>query len=129
MIAETKLDVVIVTTVDSTHADYICRAMELGAMITEKPMTTEAGMCQRILDTSAKTGRRCRVTFNYRYMPVRDQVKELLPAARSATSRRCDFRWLLDTHHGADYFRRWHRQKKLIRAASWSTRRPITSTW
>ena len=59
MIAETKPDVVIVTTVDSTHADYICRAMELGCdTITEKPMTTEAGMCQRILDTRAKTGRR-----------------------------------------------------------------------
>ena len=44
MIAETKPDVVIVTTVDSTHADYICRAMELGCdVITEKPMTTDGG--------------------------------------------------------------------------------------
>ena len=23
-----------------------------------------------------------------------------------------DFQWLLDTHHGADYFRRWHRNKR-----------------
>jgi hypothetical protein len=23
-----------------------------------------------------------------------------------------DFHWLLDTHHGADYFRRWHRNKE-----------------
>src|SRR5262245_33814470 len=29
MIAETRPDTVVVTTVDSTHADYICRAMEL----------------------------------------------------------------------------------------------------
>ena len=113
MIAETKPDVVIVTTVDSTHADYICRAMELGCdTITEKPMTTEAGMCQRILDTRAKTGRRCRVTFNYRYMPVRGQVKELLAGGAIGDVMSVDFRWLLDTHHGADYFRRWHSQKK-----------------
>ena len=23
-----------------------------------------------------------------------------------------DFHWMLDTHHGADYFRRWHRNKQ-----------------
>ena len=23
-----------------------------------------------------------------------------------------DFHWLLDTRHGADYFRRWHRNKR-----------------
>ena len=56
MIAETKPDTVIVTTVDSTHADYICRAMALGCdVITEKPMTTDAPMCQWILDTRAKS--------------------------------------------------------------------------
>ena len=38
-----------------THADYICRAMELGCdVITEKPMTTDAEKCQRILDTRAQ---------------------------------------------------------------------------
>ena len=58
MIAETKPDAVIVTSVDATHADYICRAMELGCdVITEKPMTTDAEKCQRILDTRRKTGR------------------------------------------------------------------------
>ena len=36
MIAETKPDVVIVTTVDSTHADYICRAMELGCDVDHR---------------------------------------------------------------------------------------------
>src|SRR5499427_8580840 len=79
MIAETKPNTVVVTSVDATHADYICRAMELGCdVITEKPMTTDAEKCRRILETRRKAGRHCRVAFNYRYMPVRGQVKELL---------------------------------------------------
>jgi len=41
MVQETKPDVVMVTTVDSTHYRYINRAMELGRdVITEKPMCT-----------------------------------------------------------------------------------------
>ena len=49
MIADTQPDVVVVTTMDSTHDHYICRAMELGCdVVTEKPMTTDAQKCQRI---------------------------------------------------------------------------------
>jgi predicted dehydrogenase len=113
MIAETKPDAVIVTSVDATHADYICRAMELGCdVITEKPMTTDAEKCRRILETRRTTGRHCRVAFNYRYMAVRAQVKELLVGGIIGDVMSVDFHWMLDTHHGADYFRRWHSQKK-----------------
>jgi predicted dehydrogenase len=113
MITESKPDTVIVTTVDATHADYICRAMERGCdVVTEKPMTTEAPMCQRIIDTRAKTKRRCRVAFNYRYMPARSQLKELLVGGVIGDVLSVDFHWMLDTHHGADYFRRWHSQKR-----------------
>ena len=38
------------------------------------------------------------------------------------------FEWLLDTQHGADYFRRWHRDKSNS-GGCWSTRRPTISTW
>jgi predicted dehydrogenase len=48
MIAETKPDSVIVTTVDSFHDQYIVRAMELGCdAITEKPMTNHEDKCRR----------------------------------------------------------------------------------
>jgi predicted dehydrogenase len=112
MIAETKPDVVIVTTKDSMHDDYICRAMELGCdVMTEKPMTTDEHKCQRIIDTQKKTGRQCKVTFNYRYAPPRTQVKGLLMSGVIGNVFSVDFHWLLDTKHGADYFRRWHRNK------------------
>ncbi len=112
MIQETQPDTVIVTTQDSFHHDYICRAMELGCdVISEKPMTIDADKCQQIVDTQQRTGKTCRVTFNYRYSPHRTQVKDLLTSGVIGEIVSVDFHWLLDTRHGADYFRRWHRQK------------------
>jgi len=112
MIRETRPDAVIVTSVDRTHDEYICRAMELGCdAITEKPMTTTAEKCRRILATQKKTGRSCRVTFNYRYSPPRTQIKDLLMTGAIGDVLAVDFQWLLNTSHGADYFRRWHRNK------------------
>ena len=113
MIRETKPDVLIVTTMDSTHDEYLVRAMDLGVdVVTEKPMTTDAAKCQRILDACARTGKHVRVLFNYRYAPPRTQVKDLLMSGAIGEVRSVDFQWLLNTHHGADYFRRWHGEKK-----------------
>ena len=107
MLRERRPEVVIVTTADSAHHDYLIRAMEAGCdVITEKPMTIDAGKCRQILETQRRTGRRCRVTFNYRYSPPRSQVKELLMSGAIGDVLSVDFHWLLNTHHGADYFRR-----------------------
>jgi predicted dehydrogenase len=87
--------------------------MELGCdVVTEKPMTTDAEKCQRIIDTQNSTGRHVRVTFNYRYAPFRTQVKALLMSGLIGDIKSVDFHWMLDTRHGADYFRRWHRNKR-----------------
>jgi len=114
MIADHKPDVVIVTTgPDSTHSDYICRAMELGCdVVTEKPMTTDETRCKKIIETIDKTGQDLQVTFNYRYSPPRSQVKEILMSGEIGEVLSVNFTWMLDTRHGADYFRRWHRQRK-----------------
>ncbi len=113
MIAEQKPDCVIVTTVDRTHHRYICRAMELGCdAITEKPMTVDAEKCQQIVDTVKRTGKNLTVTFNYRYSPRNTKVKELIHNGLLGDVLSVHFEWLLDTSHGADYFRRWHRDKR-----------------
>jgi predicted dehydrogenase len=113
LIRETRPDILIVTTKDVYHAEYICRAMELGCdVVTEKPMTTDAAKCQRIIDTQRRTGRTLRVTFNYRYAPFRTQIKDLLMRGAIGEVLSVDFHWLLDIQHGADYFRRWHRNKR-----------------
>lgn len=113
MIAKEKPDVVVVTTVDRMHHHYIIRAMELGCdVVTEKPMTVDAEKCQAILDTVKRTGRNVRVTFNYRYSPARSKVRELIRDGVIGDVKQVHFEWLLDTVHGADYFRRWHRDKR-----------------
>jgi len=113
MIQDTKPNIVIVTTVDGFHHKYIVRAMELGCdVITEKPMTIDAEKCQLIINTQKKTGKKCTVTFNYRYSPPRSQVKDILMSGEIGDLLSMDFHWMLNTFHGADYFRRWHSQKK-----------------
>ncbi len=113
MIAQTNPDSVIVTTTDCFHAKYICRAMELGCdVITEKPMATDANMCQDIVDTERRTGRNTLVTFNYRYTPDAVTIKNIIESGEIGQVTSMDFSWYLDTSHGASYFRRWHAYKQ-----------------
>jgi predicted dehydrogenase len=113
MIAEQKPDIVIVTTVDRTHHTYIVRAMELGCdVISEKPMTVDEEKTQYILDAIKRTGRNLRVTFNYRYAPHNTKIRELIMDGTIGDVHSVHFEWLLNTQHGADYFRRWHRDKR-----------------
>ncbi|HEX2911655.1 MAG TPA: Gfo/Idh/MocA family oxidoreductase [Chloroflexia bacterium] len=113
MIREQSVDSVIVTSIDRTHHDYIIRAMELGCdVITEKPMTIDEKKAQAILDAQQKTGRKLTVTFNYRYAPLNSKIKEILQSGAIGEVISVHFEWLLDTRHGADYFRRWHRNKE-----------------
>jgi predicted dehydrogenase len=113
MMKEVKPDTLIVTTVDATHHEFIIRGMELGAnVITEKPMTTDEDKCEAILQAEKKTGKKVIVTFNYRYSPHRAKMYELLRSGAIGELTSVDFHWYLDTRHGADYFRRWHRLKE-----------------
>ncbi len=113
MLDAVECDVVIVTTKDSTHADLIVRALNRGKdVITEKPMTMAADQCRRILEAEQATGHTVRVTFNYRYAPFKTEVKRLLREGIVGDVHSVEFRWYLDTVHGADYFRRWHARKE-----------------
>ena len=113
MIKNEKPDYVIGTSSDRTHHKYIIRAMELGCdVISEKPMTVDAEKAQMILDAIKRTGRKLRVTFNYRYAPHNTKIRELIMNRTIGDVFSVHFEWLLNTQHGADYFRRWHRDKR-----------------
>jgi predicted dehydrogenase len=113
MIKTHNIHTVIVVTIDRTHDEYICRAMEAGCdVITEKPLTIDPDRLKRIWEVKEKTGKSLRVGFNYRYAPRNTRVKELLDAGTIGKVLSVHFEWLLDTSHGADYFRRWHRNKR-----------------
>ncbi|KAI6564802.1 hypothetical protein MCOR09_007014 [Pyricularia oryzae] len=113
MVAETKPDEIIVTTIDRTHHTYIVRALELGCnVVTEKPMTIDGPRCREIFEAVERTGNRVRVTFNYRYAPHNTKVAELIRSGAIGTVTSVHFEWMLNTSHGADYFRRWHRDRR-----------------
>lgn len=111
MLAEVCPDTVIITTVDRWHHEYAIRAMEAGCdVIVEKPMTIDAEKCRAMLEAEKRTGRKVTVTFNCRYMPYVSKAREMILEGAIGKVLNVDFEWYLDTSHGADYFRRWHRR-------------------
>lgn len=114
MVKATKADVVIVTTVDAYHKEYIIKSLEMGCdVVTEKPMTIDAPSCKEIIDAEKRTGKKVTVTFNYRYMPFSTTIKKLLAEGAIGDVFSVHFEWLLDRNidikgHGTSYFRRWN---------------------
>ena len=113
MLKKVKFDTLIVATKDSTHHEFIIKALETGHdAITEKPMTIDDEKCRAILKAEEESKRKVTITFNYRYVPYVTRIKELLCKDIIGDIVSVDFQWYLDTSHGADYFRRWHRRKE-----------------
>jgi predicted dehydrogenase len=112
MLEKAKPEILMVTTVDSSHHEQIVRALSKGIdVITEKPMVTEAAQAQAIMDAEKRYNRKITVAFNYRYSPKHQKMKEILDSGEIGKITSVDFSWYLDVRHGADYFRRWHRLK------------------
>ncbi|WP_135550152.1 Gfo/Idh/MocA family protein [Paenibacillus cymbidii] len=110
MLSRSGADRIIVASVDYTHDEYIIRSMEAGFdVISEKPMTTDHRKCKAVLEAERRTGRRVTVTFNARFISYTSRIKELLKQQAIGRILSVDMEWMLDTSHGADYFRRWHR--------------------
>jgi len=112
MLREGKPDVVLVCTPDFLHHEYIVKGLEFGAdVISEKPLTTDADKCRLIFDAVQRTGRKVRTIFNMRWSPGVGKVRELIAQGAIGRVQHINFEYLLNTAHGADYFRRWHSTK------------------
>jgi len=113
MLRTERIDTVVVTTVDALHDTYIVPALRAGCrVVTEKPMTTDAQRCRGILDAVEETGGDLSVAFNYRFNPVHELVHRELRGGAVGEIISVHFEWMLDVRHGADYFRRWHRERE-----------------
>lgn len=113
MIRTERVDRLIVTARDDLHAELIVRALDAGAdVVVEKPLTIDAERAAAIEDAVERTGHRVVLTFNYRYAPRNSALRQVLQSGRIGEVTSIDFSWMLDTKHGADYFRRWHREKQ-----------------
>lgn len=113
VLADQVADRLIVTSPDFTHADYIVRGLDAGVdVVVEKPLTIDPESARRIVGAVERTGKQVVVTHNYRYSPRNSTLKEVVKSGRIGTVLSVTFEWVLDTAHGADYFRRWHRDKE-----------------
>lgn len=112
MIQQERIDTAIITSLDRTHAELIDRALRAGAdVVVEKPLAVDAEGCRRIVSAVADTGRDVVMTFNYRYAPRNSTLRQVIGSGQIGEVTSVHFEWALDTRHGADYFRRWHREK------------------
>jgi len=110
MFERARPELLMVTTVDSTHVDYITKALDRGIdVITEKPMVTDEKQVKAVLDAARRSKGKVVVAHNYRYAPKHQKIKEIIQSGEIGPITSVDFSWYLDTSHGADYFRRWHR--------------------
>lgn len=113
MISECRPDRAIITSVDRTHHEYIIGCLDAGIQpITEKPMTIDAGKCRSVLEAEKRAGIDVIVTFNVRFMPFMAAIKQAILDDCVGEILSVDYEDFLDTTHGADYFRRWHRRKE-----------------
>jgi predicted dehydrogenase len=112
VIARGRADRAIITSPDVTHAGLIVRCLDAGVdVVVEKPLTIDPAGTRQIAQAVARSGRQVVVTHNYRYSPRNSGLKELVQSGAIGAPLSVTFEWVLDTAHGADYFRRWHRDK------------------
>lgn len=113
LIRTENIDRVVITARDDQHAPLIVRVLEAGAdVVVEKPLTIDAESAAAIEDAVERTGGDVLLTFNYRYSPRNSTLRQVIQDGLIGDVTSIEFQWMLDTKHGADYFRRWHREKK-----------------
>jgi predicted dehydrogenase len=112
LVESEHVDRVVITSPDYTHAGVVIAALHAGAdVIVEKPLTIDAESAAAMARAVRETGRNVVATFNYRYSPRNTELKRVIASGAIGTPTSVHFEWVLDTSHGADYFRRWHRNK------------------
>lgn len=113
MLKEVGPDTVIITTKDCDHDYYAIRALKAGCdVISEKPLTTTFEKALSIKKAEEESGKKVTVTFNLRFHPFFKRIKEIIASGAIGEILSVHYEWMLDTRHGSDYFRRWHREFK-----------------
>jgi predicted dehydrogenase len=105
-------DAVIVTSPDHTHPWYAAQALAAGCdAIIEKPVATSPEGARLLAEAARAASGQVIITFNYRYSPRNSALRQVIADGAIGKVTSVHFEWVLDTVHGADYFRRWHREK------------------
>lgn len=110
---ESDCDTVIVTAPDFLHKEICVKALLSGKnILCDKPMALTVKECQEIIETTKKNKKQFRMGFNMRYFPLNMKIKEFLSSGIIGNIISVQVNELMSAFHGADYFRRWHKDKK-----------------
>ena len=110
MMDELKPDAVMIGTVDATHHEFIIKSLKRGCEVfCEKPITVNEENCLAIREAEKESGKKVNVTFNCRFMPYFAKLKEIISTGVIGKPLAINYEYLLNTSHGGDYFKRWHR--------------------
>jgi predicted dehydrogenase len=111
LLREVDPDGIVVATHDCTHARFVIAGLKAGKRVySEKPLCTTDAQCRAILAAAKRSKGRCFVTHNMRYAAALEQIRDIIRDGTLGTVTFMQFDETLDRCHGADYFRRWHRQ-------------------
>lgn len=98
MLQGADIDMLIVTTVDSTHDEFIIKGLDKGIdVVTEKPMTTDEEKCQKIINAQRRSKGKLINAFNYRYGKIFTKLKELIQTNEIGDLVSIDLNWYLNT--------------------------------
>jgi predicted dehydrogenase len=112
VLADPRIDAVIVTAETNRHADLIELAAAAGKhILCQKPLATTLADCDRIIAAVKKHGVKFSMAFQMRHDPVNQKIKELLTAGAvgkvAVVRRRHSLGVLLDPNF-VNGFTRWH---------------------
>ena len=113
MLREAKLDGVVITTPDYTHAAIACAALRAGIkhVLLEKPMATTAQGCVDVIAAMEETGGQVVVGFNLRFGPLLARIKEVVAngdIGRLVMGENREY-----VSRGFTYMSRWNRKYEL----------------
>lgn len=92
--ADDSLDVIYVTTLHDTHAEYCVRALQSGKhVMVEKPLALTVDDCLRVRDAVRQSGRKLMAAFKMRFYEMILKAKELIPAPVMVSMQLMDSRW------------------------------------
>ncbi len=113
MLKEADFDILVIATKDCTHGDLAVKALNAGKhVVCEKPLATSVADCDRMIAAAQANGCWLRAAQNARYWPQGQKAKAMVDDGAIGHIKLVTYEEQLDTSHGADYFRRWHRDKK-----------------
>lgn len=108
----TAPDVVVVTSPDATHIDYVLAALRRDLdVIVEKPMVTTSADAVAVLAAERASRGTVRVGHNLRYVARHRQIKQMIDDGLVGRVTSVELNWSVDTRHGSSYFRRWNRRR------------------